>query len=131
MGHGGNVIEELTTDHREVEELFSQIRNAPSADERKEIADHAEVEELLKSLERQTADNQELGDEEAHLFVQLNGVCSPNVLEDLGEKIRTAKKVAPTRPHPSAPSTPPGNKPLAPGAGLVDRARDFVSGRGK
>ncbi|NEB93229.1 hemerythrin domain-containing protein, partial [Streptomyces bauhiniae] len=25
MGHGGNVIDELTTDHREVEELFGKI----------------------------------------------------------------------------------------------------------
>ncbi|QKV90665.1 hemerythrin domain-containing protein [Streptomyces sp. NA02950] len=184
MGHGGNVIEELTTDHREVEELFHQIRQAPSADERKgladqltielvrhsvaeemhlypavrehlpggdaladkEIADHTEVEKLLKALEDQTADNQEFDrliarletevtshvrDEETNLFAQLRGACSPGTLEELGEKVRTAKKVAPTRPHPSAPSTPPGNKLLAPGAGLVDRARDFVSGRGK
>lgn len=39
--------------------------------------------------------------------------------------------MAPTRPHPSAPSTPMASKLLAPGAGLVDRARDFVTGRGK
>ncbi|MDX2708433.1 hemerythrin domain-containing protein, partial [Streptomyces sp. PA03-6a] len=32
---------------------------------------------------------------------------------------------------PAAPHTPPANKLLAPGAGLVDRARDFVSGRGR
>jgi hypothetical protein len=47
------------------------------------------------------------------------------------EKIRRAKAMAPTRPHPAAPNTPPANKLLAPGAGLVDRARDFVTGRGK
>ena len=184
MGHGGDVIEELTTDHREVEELFDQIRQAPSAGERKgltdqltielvrhsvaeemylhpavrehlpggdaladrEVADHAEVEKLLKALEARTADNQEwdrlisrlrtevtshVRDEETNLFAQLRNTCSPSVLDDLGEKIRMAKKVAPTRPHPSAPSTPPGNKLLAPGTGLVDRVRDFVSGRGK
>jgi hypothetical protein len=53
------------------------------------------------------------------------------MLGDLGEKIRRAKAMAPTRPHPAAPDTPPANKLLAPGAGLVDRARDFVTGRGK
>lgn len=42
-----------------------------------------------------------------------------------------AKKMAPTRPHPSAPDTPPGNKLLGPGVGLVDRARDLLTGRGK
>ena len=41
------------------------------------------------------------------------------------------KAIAPTRPHPSAPDTPPLNKILAPGAGLVDRIRDKITGRGK
>jgi hypothetical protein len=45
--------------------------------------------------------------------------------------VRRAKKMAPTRPHPSAPDTPPANKLLAPGTGLVDRLRDALSGRGK
>jgi hypothetical protein len=57
--------------------------------------------------------------------------CSPEQLNDLGGKIRQAKKEAPTRPHPSAPSTPPLNTLLAHGMGLVDRARDYVSGRGR
>ncbi|PNG20684.1 hemerythrin, partial [Streptomyces cahuitamycinicus] len=35
------------------------------------------------------------------------------------------------RPHPSAPDTPPANKLLAPGTGMVDRLRDMLSGRGK
>ncbi|MGW2713406.1 hemerythrin domain-containing protein, partial [Streptomyces sp. NPDC001356] len=29
MGHGGNVIQELTTDHREVEEIFGRIEALP------------------------------------------------------------------------------------------------------
>ncbi|MGI5405056.1 hemerythrin domain-containing protein [Streptomyces sp. CA-135486] len=185
MGHGGDVINELTTDHREVDDLFQQIEQAmPGSAERKqladqltielvrhsvaeeeylypavrkhlqegdaladkEIADHARVEELLKDLEGLNADDPEFNhvivklrtevqahvrDEEHNLFVQLRDACTPGDLERLGDKIRTAKKLAPTRPHPSAPSTPPGNKLLAPGAGLVDRARDFVTGRGK
>jgi hypothetical protein len=52
-------------------------------------------------------------------------------LDELGEKVRSAKKTAPTRPHPGAPDTPAALKILAPGAGLVDRARDLVTGRGK
>jgi hypothetical protein len=39
------------------------------------------------------------------------------------------KKMAPTRPHPSAPDKPPANKILGPGAGLVDRLRDTLTGR--
>jgi cobalamin biosynthesis Mg chelatase CobN len=69
--------------------------------------------------------------EENNLFPLLRQACWSEMLGDLREKIRRAKAMAPTRPHPTAPDTPPANKLLAPGAGLVDRARDFVTGRGK
>ncbi|MER6302605.1 hemerythrin domain-containing protein [Kitasatospora sp. NPDC001539] len=185
MGHGGNVIAELTTDHREVEELFDKVQALPPGDERrrevvdeftielvrhsvaeeeylypavrehvpgggpladKEISDHATVERLLKELEGMEATDsrfdplvdkvvsevrEHIADEEQNLFPALAKACSPEALDDLGDKIRAAKKLAPTRPHPSAPDTPPANKLLAPGAGLVDRARDFVTGRGR
>jgi hypothetical protein len=49
---------------------------------------------------------------------------------ELGEKFEKSKKLAPTRPHPSAPDRPPANKILGPGVGLIDRMRDALSGRG-
>jgi len=185
MGHGGDVIDELTVDHREVDDFFEQIEMAASgsperkglldqltielvrhsvAEEQylypavrkhlddgdaiadKEITDHGRVEQLLKDLEGCAADDPQfdhlvvklrtevkyhITDEEDNLFLQLRTACSPSVLEALGDDVRRAKKLAPTRPHPSTPSTPPGNKLLGPGLGLVDRARDFVTGRGK
>ncbi|WP_431951081.1 hemerythrin domain-containing protein [Actinacidiphila sp. bgisy167] len=185
MGHGGNVIAELTADHREVEEHFARLRALPATDKErrtvldevtielvrhavaeemylypavrehlpggdaladKEIQEHAEVEQALKDLEDVPIDDarfdQLVGklitdvtahvrDEEQQLFPALAQACSPERLLELGEKVRAAKKVAPTRPHPGAPDTPPLNKLLAPGTGLVDRARDFVTGRGK
>lgn len=185
MGHGGNVIQELTADHREVEDLFAQIEALPGADRQrreladrltmelirhsvaeeqylypmvrryvdggddladKELADHGEVEHMLKELEgSQPGDEQfdtlilrlknavtaHVSDEENHLFPMLAEVCSAEALEQLGEKVRSAKRHAPTRPHPSAPDTPPANKILAPGTGMVDRLRDMLTGRGK
>lgn len=50
-------------------------------------------------------------------------------LRDLGEKVLTAKDAAPTQPHPSSPKQPPANLVLDPGAGLVDKVRDGLSGR--
>ncbi|MFE4723379.1 hemerythrin domain-containing protein, partial [Streptomyces sp. NPDC056728] len=70
-------------------------------------------------------------DEENNLFPQLRNGVHSYVLEELGNKVRQAKKTAPTRLHPSAPSTPPANKLLAPGLGMVDRVRDYLSGRGQ
>ncbi|MFF7356358.1 hemerythrin domain-containing protein [Streptomyces filipinensis] len=185
MGHGGNVIQELTTDHREVEEIFGRIEALPpgSKDRKdladqatielvrhsvaeeaylypavrehvsggdaladKELADHAKAERIMKDLEGMQADDprfdttmaqlmseirSHLTDEENNLFPRLEAACPPDTLMDLGDKVRRAKKTAPTRPHPSAPDTPPANKLLAPGTGLVDRMRDALSGRGK
>ncbi|GAA4083842.1 hemerythrin domain-containing protein [Streptomyces shaanxiensis] len=185
MGHGGNVIDELMTDHREVEEFFGRIEALPSGDKDrklhadqatmelvrhsvaeeaylypavrkhiaggdaiadKEIADHSTAERIMKDLEGCDADDPEfdrlvgmlmtevrshIADEEENLFPRLRATCPPATLDDLGDKVRQAKKLAPTRPHPSAPDKPPANKLLAPGAGLVDRLRDALTGRGK
>ncbi|NEB03691.1 hemerythrin domain-containing protein [Streptomyces sp. SID13726] len=185
MGHGGNVIDELVTDHREVEELFGRIEALPSGEkDRKlfadqatielvrhsvaeeeylypavreylvngntmadrEIEDHSTAERLMKDLEGCEPDDpgfdrligelmtevrSHIADEEQNLFPQLRAACSEKELDELGDKVRMAKKTAPTRPHPSAPDTPPANKLLAPGAGMVDRLRDALSGRGK
>lgn len=185
MGHGGDVIDELVTDHREVEEIFGRIESLPSGDkDRKvyadqatmelvrhsvaeeaylypavrehlvngntmadrEIEDHSKAERIMKDLEGCEAGDPEfdrlitmlmseirshIADEEENLFPQLRVACTADALNDLGDKVRMAKKVAPTRPHPSAPDTPPANKLLAPGAGLVDRLRDALTGRGK
>ncbi|NUP33965.1 MAG: hemerythrin domain-containing protein [Streptomycetaceae bacterium] len=183
-GHGGNVITELTADHREVERMFRDLEIFADPGERrgladritielvrhsvaeeqylypvvrehvagghaladKELADHAGVEKLLKELEGTPEDEPRfselcrrlasevrthVADEEERLFPALAQYCDADLLDELGENVRSAKRRAPTRPHPSAPDTPPANKLLAPGVGLVDRARDLVSGRGK
>jgi hemerythrin superfamily protein len=185
MGHGGNVIDELVTDHREVEELFGRIEGLPPGDKNrkvyadqatielvrhsvaeesylypavrehipggdaladKELEDHAGAEQIMKDLEGCQADDPDfdrlmgmlmseirthVADEEQNLFPRLRAACPADALDDLGDKVRQAKKTAPTRPHPSAPDKPPANKLLAPGAGLIDRVRDALSGRGK
>lgn len=57
-------------------------------------------------------------------------IFTPEELLDLGEKVESTKKLAPTRPHPSAPDEPPGDKILGPVTGLLDRMRDAVTHRG-
>ncbi|ATW51884.1 hemerythrin domain-containing protein [Streptomyces xantholiticus] len=185
MGHGGNVIQELTADHREVDQMFTEIEAmGPGAPRRRElvdeltkelvrhavaeeeylypavrrfvddgddladqeVADHAEVERLLKELEGCEAGDprfdtlvtqlkssvtSHVADEEKRLFPLLAESCSADFLMELGDKVRRAKETAPTRPHPSAPDTPPANKLLAPGMGMVDRVRDLLTSRGR
>ncbi|MFC9621096.1 hemerythrin domain-containing protein [Streptomyces sp. NPDC056930] len=183
MGHGGNVIVELTADHRELEALFTQIEAQPvdhpqrreladrltaelvrhsvaeelhlypavrnhvsdgAALADKELADHAKVEQMLKDLEDLHAVDPQFNDivaklkfavashvreEEHELFPRLAASLPPAKLDELGRLVRRAKEMAPTRPHPSLPNTPPANKLLVPGVGLVDRVRDLLSGR--
>lgn len=50
-------------------------------------------------------------------------------LVDLWEKVDTAKRLAPTRPHPDARNAELFHKLVGPGVGLVDRARDKLTGR--
>lgn len=188
MAHdAADVIQILTEDHREVEQIFGQLEKTPesSHDERRrlvdqaiidlvrhsvaeeeylypatrryvpdgdeiadhELSEHQHAEETMKALEGTDASdprfNQLLGelirairehvqDEEKDLFPKLRTHTDRDTLADLGQKVSRAKASAPTRPHPSAPSEHPGLlKMLAPGTGLVDRARDAVSGRGR
>lgn len=148
------LVDEVTIElvrHSVAEEqyLYPAVREHVEDGDRiadKEIADHARIEELLKDLEQLPPNDgrfhpllmelmdevtAHVQDEEGRLFPKLGSACSPEALDDLGDKVRRARSLAPTRPHPAAPDTPPANKILAPGAGLVDRARDFVSGRGR
>ena len=53
-------------------------------------------------------------------------------IEDLirvGNRLETAEEAAPTRPHPSTPSTPPWNKVVDPVVAVADKVRDAVSRR--
>jgi hemerythrin superfamily protein len=149
-----DLVDEVTIElvrHSVAEEqyLYPAVRKHVQGGDRlanKELKDHSRVEKILKQLEKMNTDDAQMSpllqqlmdevaahiqDEENNLFPMLRQACSSETLGDLGDKVRRAKAMAPTRPHPSAPDTPPANKILAPGAGLVDRARDFVTGRGK
>jgi hemerythrin-like domain-containing protein len=69
--------------------------------------------------------------EEAHAWPLLRAAISANEAQQLGEQITRAKNLAPTRPHPHVPPQPGAMKTAGPVAGMADRLRDAVSGRGK
>lgn len=109
-----------------------------------EIAEHSEAEETMKEMEGLDGSDPQLRakfeqlvevvthhleDEENDALPRLRAACSEETLVLMGNKFQGAKRVAPTRPHPSAPDTPPLNKLLAPGTGLVDRVRDALTRR--
>lgn len=136
--------------HSVAEEMYlypAARKILPNGDELidEELKEHSEVEELLKQWEKMDGDHPQFmttftqirdgllqhidEEEEPKLFPALQSALSREEQEDLGAKITRAKKLAPTRAHPSAPDTPPGNKILGVPVGIVDRVRDLMSGR--
>ena len=182
-----DVIELLTHDHREVEQMFAELESLAGArgdaerKRRKDLAEqvtielvrhsvaeeaelyprvkervseqeaehakheHAEAEETMKRLEKLGPDDptfeaelatlirevrQHVAEEEGEMFPHIRQIFTQQELVELGAKVQSVKKMAPTRPHPTAPDEPPGNKALGPVAGLLDRLRDAVTRRG-
>lgn len=177
-----DVVDVLTTDHREALDLITQILASTDPDQRRDMADtviselvrhsvaeemfvypamrkhlpdgdaavehdtqeHKELEREMKELEAVPADDarfdqqvraleatlrDHVQDEEQEQFPQLRALVPHEDLVAMAGKVETAKKVAPTRPHPSAPNNQLFHKTVGPGVGLVDRLRDALSGR--
>lgn len=110
-----------------------------------EISEHAQIERSLKELAGMQPGEEafeptlqhlialvdaHIAEEERTLFPKLRAVCTAEDLVEIGKMVTASKKIAPTRPHPAAPDTPPGNL-TAPALGVVDRIRDAISGRGR
>lgn len=181
-GRATDVVDILTTDHREMLELLGQIQGAADADRRRDLADtviaevmrhavaeemyvypaieehvpdgaqefahdkqeHDELVQLMKRIEDVDASDPRFwelvrefeanlrhhaGDEETDQFPQLRAHIPADELVRLGEKVETAKKFAPTRPHPHAPHSELFHTTVGPGVGMVDRLRDRLTGR--
>src|ERR1700737_1895043 len=62
-------------------------------------------------------------EEERDMFPKVRKSMDRASLNELGARLAQAKKVAPTRPHPRSPDTPPGNLIVGATAGMMDRAR--------
>ena len=140
------VIRELSG-HAAIEEqvLYPAMRSAlPDGDALVEEAlqEHQQVKEALAAIERSDSPNardallrqlmadvrHHVDEEEGELFPKLREAVGPEGLQDLGEKLAAAKKMAPTHPHPNAPNTPPGNIVGGAGAAVVDKVRDALRG---
>jgi hemerythrin superfamily protein len=178
----GDVVDILTSDHREVTALLAEIRSTTDPERRRDLADtaiselvrhavaeemyvypamrkhlpdgdkavehdveeHKEIERALKKLEGADASSAEFNaalqeldtlladhvqDEETEQFPELRRRIPRDELTELAGKVETAKKLAPTRPHPAAPNNQLFHKLVGPGVGLVDRLRDKLTGR--
>ena len=119
LENGDEIVEHEIEEHSKAEEVMNEIEKCNTEDPKfDELVDKL-IDDIRHHIE----------DEEENLLPKLRQACDGAELQELGEKFETAKKMAPTRPHPMAPDRPPANRILGPGAGLVDRLRDALSGR--
>ncbi|GIF14942.1 hemerythrin domain-containing protein [Actinoplanes teichomyceticus] len=116
---GDQAVEHDIEEHKELEQTMKQLEAADVSS--------AEFDGALRKLEALLADH--VRDEEAEQFPQLRRHIPQEELVELAAKVETAKKLAPTRPHPAAPNSELFHKLVGPGVGLVDRLRDKLTGR--
>ena len=108
-----DVLEALE-EHHVAKWLLSEIDGMSPEHERF----RAKVIVLIESVRHHVEEEEEV------LFPKVRAALSSEQLEEIGEALVEAKKMAPTRPHPKAPDTPPGNVAAGAGAALLDKARD-------
>ena len=139
------VIKELSV-HAAIEEMvfYPVVRErAPEAEDTvlESLEEHHVVKWVLSELEDMKPDHERfkakmtvliesvrhhVEEEEQELFPDVRKAVGRKDLAELGAALEKAKKTAPTRPHPRAPDTPPGNLVAGPGAAVVDKAKARV-----
>ena len=138
---GAEIIKELSI-HAAIEEqvFYPAVRQALPKEQRalvKSLEAHHAAKSMLAEIDRLAAasdrykaklevliDNvrHHVEEEERDLFPKVRDALPPKELKEIGDLMEQAKKVAPTKPHPHAPDTPPANfANLA--VAVVDRAR--------
>lgn len=68
-------------------------------------------------------------EEHEEMFPKVRDALSRTRLQELGELMEEARKVAPVRPHPHAPDEPPANILVGAPTGMVDKMRNAVRSR--
>jgi hemerythrin superfamily protein len=119
LAGGEKAVEHDVEEHKQLERTMKQLEAADVSS--------ADFEAALSQLETLLADH--VQDEESEQFPELRLRVPQEELTELAGKVETAKKLAPTRPHPGAPNSELFHKLVGPGVGLVDRLRDKLTGR--
>jgi hemerythrin superfamily protein len=112
---GDELAGRALAEHREAERLMSDLMGTD--------VEHPAFGPLVTRLIREV--RQHVSAEETALFPRLRAECEPDELVNLGTEVLSAKKLAPTRPHPSAPH----NRLAGPLLGLVDQTVDALTDR--
>src|SRR5436190_8558694 len=107
-----DMVLESLEEHHIVKWTLSELESLPPDNERFV----AKVTVLMESVRHHVEE------EEGDLFPEVRAALGRKQLAQIGEAMEQAKKTAPTRPHPKAPDTPPGNLIAGPASAALDVA---------
>ena len=116
LKEAGETVLESLEEHHVVKWTLSELEKMGSEDERYD----AKFKVLMESVRHHVEEEQE------ELFPKARRLLGEDMLDELGERIEKAKRLAPTRPHPRAPDEPPGNVVAGTVAAVMDRAKDMM-----
>jgi hemerythrin superfamily protein len=118
---GDTLVDEALSEHQQLKETLVVLDKLPAEDERFDRTMRSAIDETRHHVrEEESSDG---------MLARVRKNIDRDELVTMGKMLKAAKKVAPTRPHPHAPSTPPGNLVIGAAAAIVDKARDAVRGR--
>ncbi|WPB77522.1 hemerythrin domain-containing protein [Archangium violaceum] len=103
-------------EHHVAKWLLKELESLPPEAERFD----AKVKVLIENIRTHVTE------EERTLFPQVRKAFSPQELRDMAEALMLAKRAAPTRPHPRAPDTPPGNLVAGAVSAVLDMGKDAL-----
>jgi hemerythrin superfamily protein len=119
LPNGDEAVEHDIEEHKELERAMKDLEAVDVSG--------TEFDGVLRRLEALLADH--VQDEESEQFPELRRAIPHDELVEMAGKVERAKKLAPTRPHPSAPNSELFHKIAGPGVGLVDRLKDLITKR--
>ncbi len=142
-----DIVKELSI-HAAIEEqvFYPSVRNEVDGAEREvleSLEEHHVAKWLLSEIDGMSPDDERFDakvtvlieavrhhveEEETVLFPEVRAALGRKRLGEIGEVLAKAKAVAPTRPHPRSPDSPPANIVSGVVSGAVDRLRSTVKG---
>jgi len=118
---GSHLADQAISQEQEGKEVLDKLDQADAGD--------GQFESLLGEFIAAGRDH--IAYEENQVWPKMRAALSKAEADELGSKIEQAKKTAPTRPHPKAPSSPGAQKSTGPAVAAADKARDAATGRGR
>jgi hemerythrin superfamily protein len=118
---GEQLSQEAIREHQEVKEVLSDLDGMDATNALYDTRVHALIADVSHHVE----------EEEREMFPRFQKALTKKRLRQMGEAMAAAKLIAPTRPHPKAPDTPPANLVTGPAAAVIDKTRDVVRDVGR